>query len=199
MPTQLTAIVSLPFDAEYFRQVVMGMRNAQAALPEVHLRILRWDGCAVLAREIEEMEQTGWRVEGVIVGIGSADDLKAIRRFWRRPLVNLSARAALKGVPSVLPDSAAIGRLACDHLRERGFRHLGFVGRKMLHYSVERQRGFTEAAREAGVEVQAHEWTRPEVLRTWLRALPRPDPHRRLHRHRRGHRQRPAEVHRLLG
>jgi LacI family transcriptional regulator len=174
MPTQLTAIVSLPFDAEYFRQVVMGMRDAQAALPEVHLRIRRWEGCAVLARQIEETERTGWRVEGVIVGIGSTDDLTAIRRFWQRPLVNLSGRASLPGVPSVLPDSVAIGRLACEHLLERGFRRLGFVGRNALHYSVERQRGFTAAAKEAGIEVQAHEWSGPEALQTWLRALPRP-------------------------
>ena len=44
------------------------------------------------------------------------------------PTVDLFARYELEGMPSFDDDEQAIGRLAAEHLRQRGFRHFGFFG-----------------------------------------------------------------------
>ena len=44
------------------------------------------------------------------------------------PLVNVWSGSPAKTAPSVLPDFQAVGRMAAEHLLQRGFRHFAFQG-----------------------------------------------------------------------
>ena len=68
-------------------------------------------------------------------------------REWRRPLVNVASVLPGLPFPRVVVDHRLVGRLAAAHLRERGFRHFGFVGHPRHLYSTEREAGFRAGAR----------------------------------------------------
>jgi LacI family transcriptional regulator len=91
------------------------------------------------------------------------------------PTVNVSASVAGLPLPSVLMDNVAVGRVAAEHLLDRGFRHLCFLQRSTLHYEEQRRQGFERRVREAGLacEVVDPGASGAEVTR-WLRGLPRP-------------------------
>ena len=59
MAGESTAIVVLPFDAEYFQRVAMGMRDARQDSPGLSLRVVRWEDCLALAPDIEEAGRSG--------------------------------------------------------------------------------------------------------------------------------------------
>lgn len=117
------------------------------------------------------------RCDGVITGLQRHDPLAA----WRRlgiPIVNYTATDSNLGFPQVVSDSAAIGRVAAEHFLERGFRRLAFFGWRGPWWGAERWRGFSEAARAAGVEVgcmwverQYPRAARPGQLSAWERWL----------------------------
>jgi LacI family transcriptional regulator len=89
---------------------------------------------------------------------------------------------------AVLLDNVSIGRLAAEHLAERGFRHLAFVGERGAAWSTERADGFraswkADLTRHPNAtfhrldlaRAKGDGW-RPAVgeLVGWLRTLPRP-------------------------
>lgn len=82
-------------------------------------------------------------------------------------------------------DNRLAGRLAAEHLLERGLRNLGFVGWRDVHYSDERLRGFAEQAAKENVECHIHlnsaendgatPWgERLQQLAAWASSLPHP-------------------------
>jgi len=99
----------------------------------------------------------------------------------RIPAVSLTVSAEL---PSVLPDNAAVGKLAAEHLLERGFTQFGFVGLADRIWSVRREEGFHQRVAEAKHQVHVYqsprlrrdrEWGREQAyLAEWLAALPKP-------------------------
>ena len=69
------------------------------------------------------------------------------------PVVADFYRAAQRGFAQVMPDHAAIGALACDHFRERGFTRFAYCGYDGVLFSDARRDGFrAAAARERDVE-----------------------------------------------
>jgi len=133
-------------------------------------------------------------------GDGSATTWRMLRRWQPAGMVGAVPPGAMRNrmlsvVPlapdpagAVLLDNAAIGRLAAEHLTERGFRHLAFVGEKGVNWSAERDEGFQmcwKAGRASHPNATFHrldlalahvdDW-RPAVgeLVGWLRTLPRP-------------------------
>jgi DNA-binding LacI/PurR family transcriptional regulator len=85
--------------------------------------------------------------------------------------------------PWVASDAAGAGRLAAEHLLELGHRELAVVGPATpLHGFRMRERGFVQAARDAGVAIRS-EWLRREpatveggqaAMRALLATSPRP-------------------------
>src|ERR1043166_3577413 len=57
-------------------------------------------------------------------------------------------------LPSVEFDDGAIGRMAAEHLMERGYRALVFIGSSEWPWSKLRSQGFTQRAKESGVRAQ---------------------------------------------
>lgn len=88
-------------------------------------------------------------VDGVIARLGVGGWAEAARAC-RSPLVEVVGGEAREGVPSVRVDDAAAGRLAAEHLMDRGLRHFGYAADVDSSFAIERERGFTEALAEAG-------------------------------------------------
>jgi LacI family transcriptional regulator len=127
----------------------------------------------------------GWKGDAIIVASNDQRELRQARRM-AIPVVNLAGGLrGPYGVPRVMVNHFAAGRMAAEHLLGRGLRHLAFFGWSNLWYSEERQRGFFERAEEAGVKCAAFlqrsgeeadmSWPK-RVARPakWLAALPRP-------------------------
>jgi LacI family transcriptional regulator len=125
------------------------------------------------------------RVDGAFIFWSTPKDTEVAQRI-RIPVVNLSSEVEQTGLPTVLADSRMMGRLAAEHLLDRGFKHLAFFGRRGTWYSKLRAQGFQEAVQAAGKTAYLFEDAplsrhRTDDLRKWmdevesrLRKLPLP-------------------------
>jgi LacI family transcriptional regulator len=122
-----------------------------------------------------------WPGHGVIASVGTAAEARAARRL-RIPVVNLAGSLKDCGLPRVMVDQEAVGRLAAEHLLSRGLRRLAFYGLRGLWYSQQRKEAFVERAQEASVECDVLEGTiavhaeaswsrRTAPLVNWLKTL----------------------------
>ncbi len=94
---------------------------------------------------------SGWKGDAVIVLSDEEDELRYAHRIGI-PVVNLGGGSAKSfGVPRVMVKHFKAGRMAADHLLSRGLKHLAFFGWQDLWYSDQRQQGFIQRAKEAGV------------------------------------------------
>ncbi|MDZ7617526.1 MAG: DNA-binding transcriptional regulator [Patescibacteria group bacterium] len=126
----------------------------------------------------------GWRGDGIIAAIGSPEEARMARRL-RTPVVNFGGALAECGLPRVMVDHYAIGRLAAEHLLDRGFRRLAYCGIEGPLYSRLRAEGFARAACLAGASCSALQvpsrfqthatWQKYMApLERWLRGLKPP-------------------------
>lgn len=125
-----------------------------------------------------------WKGDGVI----SRSMTPWLPEFLSRngvPLVNLVDRSVLTFAPSVCSDQEVIGRLAAEHLIERGFRQFGFCGFESEAWSEGRRTGFESRLAEQQItpNVYASAWHAPQLrawdveqhaLTNWLSSLPKP-------------------------
>ena len=96
----------------------------------------------------------------------------------------LSADSPLSRVSEIRPDSHKAGRLAAEHLLERGFRRFAFCGYPGENWSRHREEGFTERLQEAGFACDVFQtrrqhrrmpWHREQAAVTaWLDSLQKP-------------------------
>ena len=99
-------------------------------------------------------------------------------------VVDLNDRYGYLGLPHIGSDMAAIGRLAVEHLHERGFRNLAFCGFSDAAWSRERLAGveaacangnFFSAFNSPFAGLREHIWQEErDQICNWLRTLPRP-------------------------
>ncbi|OAI51793.1 XylR family transcriptional regulator [Planctomycetaceae bacterium SCGC AG-212-F19] len=125
-----------------------------------------------------------WRGDGIICRPTNP----ALAELFRRkkiPVVNLNDVYSDLGLPLIESDNHAIGRLAAEHLLERGFRQFGFCGFTGHEWSRKRGEGFRERLGKAGYAPvvyespwggpNAHPWEQEQTaIGQWLSALPRP-------------------------
>lgn len=142
--------------------------------------------------ELPEQERGGrppdwladWKGDGIIARI-ETDEIAAALRKSKRPVVDVSAARHLKGIPWVETDDQMIARIACQHLLDRGFRHLAYFGDDQFNWSRLRQVHFLREAYRADCECYVHQtasrrdptysWDHARrQLQQWLRHLPRP-------------------------
>lgn len=125
-----------------------------------------------------------WRGHGIISRATTVQLARAVAATGV-PLVELTDRGQDLGFHHVWSDDAVIGKLAAEHLLERGFRNFGFCGFKGEAWSDRRESGFVEAVRAAGGRhhTYASAWhgsrVRPweeeqRTLQRWLQKLPKP-------------------------
>ncbi len=116
-----------------------------------------------------------WKGDGIIT---RSDDPRLARTGL--PMVGLFDRVERRArTPMILNDNRAVGRIAAQHLLDRGLRHLAFHGVRGEHWSEERLSGVEEVARAAKVTLAIHpsggRWeAQQERLRRWIASLPKP-------------------------
>ena len=91
----------------------------------------------------------GWSGDGVLASLGTVAELRTAKTL-DVPVVNISAVLHHVDFPRVMVDQQAVGRLAADHLLERGFRRTGYFGQRGMWYSQQREVGFVERIMEGG-------------------------------------------------
>jgi LacI family transcriptional regulator len=123
-----------------------------------------------------------WRGDGIIARIETAEIARTLRRT-KLPVVDVSAARPLDTVPWVETDDPAIAELAAEHLAERGFRRVAYVGEPQFNWSRFREAAFVSAAQARGLSVSvapappAAPHKRGGVtptLGTWLQRLEKP-------------------------
>ncbi|MEM6394146.1 MAG: XylR family transcriptional regulator [Planctomycetota bacterium] len=125
----------------------------------------------------QRMPKIGREVDGLIAYAfrsGLVADLQASGV----PVVNTSAIAEDPGIPAVLPDDEAIGRLAAEDLVGRGHRHLVALWLPIWHFSRVRNTAFVQRAEELGAAASVYRlpsWKRAEAaVRALLERGPTP-------------------------
>ncbi|MBA4191233.1 MAG: XylR family transcriptional regulator [Planctomycetaceae bacterium] len=126
----------------------------------------------------------GWKGDGLIFRTPTTD---LVRRTLRRGVacVSLYDGESAGGLPRIRSDHHAIGRLAAEHLLERGFRHFAYCGFSEQHWAAERRAGFLAGLSMPASEVamyespwygpRSHPWEREQqAIGKWLAKLPRP-------------------------
>jgi len=90
-----------------------------------------------------------WRGDGIISRVPSPAIRDLVAKM-KVPVVDLNEQLAGMGVPMIATDHDAIGRLAAEHLLQRGFIHFAYVGQLGQHWSDPRGVAFAKRLREAG-------------------------------------------------
>jgi LacI family transcriptional regulator len=153
---------------------------------------LRERGCDWLIDHETQRREAGppdwlarWRGDGVIARLHSRQVAAAVRRLGVPVVDVLDGLPPQPDVHLVHVDDAAISRLACDHLRGLGLRHVAYVGPASREWATQRRDGVAAAAAAAGMTTAAFEFSRHVTLRegmtarasrlvAWLGRQPRP-------------------------
>ena len=93
-------------------------------------------------------------------GVVARADSVMQRRLARHgiPLVNVHYQSAKQGLPGVYPDAQSQGIAAADHLMERGFKSLCYIGDLQNHrHSAEICRSFSKRVVEEGGKCTAYD------------------------------------------
>jgi LacI family transcriptional regulator len=105
-------------------------------------------------------------------GIISRPTTAALAKVFTRmrvPVVDLNDLHHNLGFPRLQSDNHAIGHLAAEHLRERGFINFGYCGFAAEAWAIERRDGFLAHLHSLGFSALTHEthWRGRNVL-TWV-------------------------------
>ena len=120
---------------------------------------------------------------GVIANIQSDEMARVVKRL-RVPVVDISCERRIPAVPWVQTDPMAVGRLAAEHLLERGLKHFGYCGDDRFAFSRQRGEQFARSLGDAGYPCAMYQPLKTpsvenaerviERLAKWLGALPKP-------------------------
>jgi LacI family transcriptional regulator len=122
----------------YVGEVGLGLRQATAGHPRWSIRLqrqldftIRLQPDVILAQVVTQASEAALLQLGV-------------------PVVNFSGWLARSRVPRVGVDNPAVGRLAAEHLMQRGFSQLAGSGQLAADHSRQRIDGFTQAVTQNG-------------------------------------------------
>jgi len=131
-------------------------------------RIRNWGADGIITRYIAEIEE--------IVATGLPTIVASS--------TNEGTPRGILGSPTISTDNTAVGRIAAEHLLERGFRNFAYCGFEEIQWSVQRGQNFSERVAKAGYETHVYKrsksrtqrsWDAEQPLLTdWLRSLPKP-------------------------
>lgn len=126
----------------------------------------------------------GWDGDGILAWANTRSEAEVLAKLGI-PAVNLSAALRDSPVPRVSLDDYAVGRVAAEHLGERGFRRFAHYATTGRWYAQQREAGFVDTVHEGGGScelfhagskltdyraIRQHE----EALREWLLSLQPP-------------------------
>ena len=131
-----------------------------------------------------------WKWDGIIARVKTPAIARAVRRGGS-PVVDLFGSLPEFDFPYIRSDDTAVGRMAAEHLLDRGFRRFGFCGYNGTDWSDLRRQGFEKRVAEAGLpcqtfenpaqsrsadspEYEEHGARYEKELQRWLESLPKP-------------------------
>lgn len=123
----------------------------------------------------------GWKGAGIII----SNELRYAKLMGIPVLNPGGGLPSNHGIPQIMMDRYAAGRMAAEHMIDRGLTNLAFFGWENQWYSQKRCRGFQDCAEESGAschlllrptgEDATLSWvSRINVLTKWLSTLPLP-------------------------
>ena len=99
-------------------------------------------------------------------------------------IVSPNVIGQMPNLPVIVTDCAAVGRIAAEHLLDRGFRQFAYCGFDDMPWSRGREENFCKRITEAGFETHVYERSLSEIerffdkeqisLADWLKSLPKP-------------------------
>lgn len=150
MPHRRTIALVYSFSLGYCRATLRGITSWAAARPD-------WDLVPVApdrsARELRRL-----RPDGVIAHLFDRDLARSIVRLGV-PVISTCGLLSTAGVPRVLADDLAVGRLAAQHMLDRGLHSFAWVGHRTQEASQRRAAGFRSALAARGFAAQR--WSVP--------------------------------------
>jgi LacI family transcriptional regulator len=123
--------------------------------------------------------------DGIIAAINTTAETACVKHL-KIPIINISGTMSKTPIPRVSLDNGLVGRLAAEHLIERGFREFAYFGLLDVAYSAVRQREFEARLAAAGYRSTAllmpptyrakglHWRDDQRKLVKWLGSLPTP-------------------------
>lgn len=171
------------------KRVVLGFwsstfedRDAMEGVGEYVRQRSHWilDVCAQLMHEATDLLRP--EVDGAIINV-QGEHIPPVVAARGLPVVNAATAAEQPVRPLVAVNNDLVGRLAAEHLLERGFRHFGVAGMRAANrFAFERGRSFIDTVARAGCAVDTlehedhyYDWNQaPSELAGWLVALPKP-------------------------
>ena len=131
-----------------------------------------------------------WKWDGIIARVSTVAMAEIIGRT-KVPVVDLSGSLPEFRFPRIRSDEEAVGRMAAEHLLERGFKNFAFCGFNGTDWSDLRRASFERRVAKAGFNCQAFEYEGPigsgsasdyeehgerheRDLMRWLQSLPKP-------------------------
>jgi len=125
---------------------------------------------------------SSWEVDGAIVRLNESE--KAYRFLEKGiPIIVAREEKEISGVPNIVGDNVAVGKMAGEYLLDKGFKRFGYCGFNSS-WSEARLKSFVETIENAGGKISVYEppksqrscsWPN-ELLRIsrWLEDLPKP-------------------------
>jgi LacI family transcriptional regulator len=99
-------------------------------------------------------------------------------------IVSVHLKEHIRGTPFIDTNGVRIGRMAAEHLLDRGFRHFAFSGFDDLHWSRNRCENFSKRIAQSGFKAHIYKQPRSRASRLWeneqaimvdwLKSLPKP-------------------------
>jgi LacI family transcriptional regulator len=127
-----------------------------------HLKQLEADG--IIMRDTEKPEE--------------------IARMGIPTIIASAIKGPMPGIPTICTNDARIGKMAAEHLLERGLRHFGYCGFDDMSWSQKRRDSFVKSVAKAKLEVSVYQQPKSRAARVWeseqsivaewLKSLPKP-------------------------
>ncbi len=125
-----------------------------------------------------------WQGDGIIVRLQHHHVAEAVQHTGL-PAVDVLGVARSSRIPLVHVDNEAIGRMAAEHLLERGLRSFGYCGFAEMNWAEQRRTTFEQTIAAAGCKCRYFRlplntrsdssWeTQQERLAAWIQRLPKP-------------------------
>jgi LacI family transcriptional regulator len=101
------------------------------------------------------------------------------------PTIIASAiKGPMPGIPTICTNDARMGKMAAEHLLERGLRHFGYCGFDDMSWSQKRSDSFVKSVKKAGFQTSVYQQPKSRAARVWeseqslvaqwLKSLPKP-------------------------
>lgn len=175
MKPRLNILISMP-TGEYSERMKL-----EGVVQYAHeKRGVRWNLKLDIRGKIRNLSRpnTASKYDGVIAYVGSDEERRLLLSI-RLPMVLIedletpSSFSRRKDVVTLLCDHEAEGRTAANYFLQKHYANFAYVGdEKRSTYDMQRQQGFTQAVRDAGLSVSL---PKPGVrLADWLKTLTRP-------------------------